>query len=133
MEQPKPPYEPISLDRGEDAKSKWLEERMRKGRVLVRVIKKDRLPFFLEAASANGFVVEEIARKGDRFPEFGRIKSTPISFFKWTTLEQEDCVVVSIEKPKGRALRKGFTPFWSTLKRLEQKQAQSSSNPPAKS
>lgn len=88
--------------------------------VVTEQIRRDRLAAFLRAALATGFRVEEIAKEGEEFPfTSGKpVRHNKLEVFM-RRVKGEDCIAVSVEKPK--AVENHF-PFWRTVAEFEQEE-----------
>lgn len=134
----------LETQRGGERKQKLLKiaAKLLTGEAEIYVIRKDRLPFYLEAALASGFKVEEIAGEGEKFPfsrEEERLRTKDEeSYSRESHLEVKEAkvpgkgrIAVVVERPEGS--KEDFTPFWHSLRNLEQGGIQSSSETTAKS
>lgn len=106
-----------------ERKTADLVSKIKRREVVTLSIPKDRLPFYLEAASATGFKVEKIADEGEEFPflkmvigksgtekpEYDSDGTPKVSSLK---VAGKNFIAVAIEKPKGSV---DHNAFWDNL------------------
>jgi len=112
---------PKSPDKGIDAplgRRDDLAAKVANRQAATLVISADRLPLYLDAASATGFKVEKIAVEGEEFPVSREGYSGKVRNIR---VQGKGRIAVSVEKPEGSTT--DHAPFWDNLRSLEKNKA----------